>query len=195
MRSSLGSAPGFAIQDISAKWLPANEQYVTLGVFHDENLVSTMRLEWVFSGPELYSRLASQEILPFSLVWPIAFLTKAGTRNEVKAAGLNSLLRYLALKIALTWKARYLVGTMVEGSPRIFTMKEMGYEFIKNSHGWNGDFISARTPLIAWLDLEMKSQQAISYLEERVCHIINEYQIQIQPHEFEIIPNISTRRD
>ncbi|RYZ79991.1 MAG: hypothetical protein EOP06_26150 [Proteobacteria bacterium] len=171
---AFASAAGFTTRPEAARWSHVEDYYPTLGLFHDDTLVSTMRIEWVHTQRELDYKLHANFQLP-DMVFPAVYLTKAGTLPHLKAGGYNSILRYYALKLALHWKSKFVFGTMVEGSPRVFSMTEMGYNFKKNPAKWDGYFVSDKTPLIAWLDMPAKGASAIEYLEKSLGSTLNEY--------------------
>jgi hypothetical protein len=175
LSKSFGSSKGFMVQNRGSEWVYADDYYITLGVFHDGRLVSSMRTEWILTEKEFRYKMMTDVQFPFDVTFPSVYLTKAGTLPGIKAQGLNSILRYLSIKVAQSWNARYIFGSMVEGSPRIFTMQEMGYEFISAQRQWRGNFISEKPPLVAWLDLSTQGDRALSYLEDKLSGILADY--------------------
>jgi len=168
------------------------EIYPVLGAFHGSTLVSTMRVEWVLSPRELQYKLTGH-FAQAEPEFPAMYLTKAGTLPEMKGHGLNSILRFAALQIALSWKVRYVFGTMLEGSPRVFTMQEMGYDFQRSGHSWAGNFISDRKALLACLDLKHSQKQAFDYLNVILGPRLNDVDFALDLEKLQINEPIGAR--
>lgn len=126
-----------------------------------------MRGEWVLSLSELQFKLEGK-FPQAEPQFPSVFLTKAGTLPHLKKRGFNLILRYHFFKMAEFWNARYMFGTMVEGSPRVQSLIDMGYEFIKCEQKWNKMFVSTSDPMMACLDLQINSSKAYDYISTKV---------------------------
>lgn len=183
--ASISAAKGFVAKPETTKWYSANEVYPTLGAFHGDQLVSVMRLEWIFTWPELNSKMHSQ-YCDTRIQFPVAYLTKGGTHPQSMNLGLNSLLRYHALRICLTWPVEFLFGTMISGSSRVDSMRQMGYEFYINPIKWQGHYQSTETALIGVLNLKHKGSSALHYLETKYPMLINAYKTSFNPNDIKI---------
>ncbi len=182
VRKSFGSAKGFMVNRNSLTWTPTDDYYPTLGVFNNNKLVSMMRLEWILTEKELVYK--SQEEVSFApFTYPIGYLAKAATEPGYDGSGLNTLLRYHCFKIFKCWKVNWIVGFMVFGSPRVFTMQEMGYSFYTKKNKWNGAFVSDRNVHFAYLNVDEKMNDAMAYLEKELAPILNEYEVEFKHEE------------
>lgn len=183
--ASLTKAKGFVARPETYQWFPEHEIYPTLGAFHGDQLISVMRLEWILSWSELNAKMHSNFSHP-NFKFPAAYLTKGGTLPEFMSLGLNSLLRYHALKISLHWQVEYIFGTMIKGSPRVESMKQMGYEFTVNPIKWKGYYRSDENALIAHLNLREKGLQALTYLEDKYIQLLIDYKPKFNPYDIKI---------
>lgn len=171
---SLSVAKGFVAHPETFQWFPEHEIYPTLGAFHGDQLISVMRLEWLLSWPEVNAKMNSHFSHP-KIKLPVAYLTKGGTLPEFMSLGLNSVLRYHALKISCFWPVEYILGTMIMGSSRVESMKQMGYEFSVNPVKWDGYYKSDENALIGLLNLREKGRHALDYLEDKYIQLLLDY--------------------
>jgi len=183
--ASLAAAKGFVAGPEAVKWYSGNEVYPTLGAFHGNQLVSVMRLEWVLHWQELNSKMQSNFYDP-QITLPAAYITKNGTLPQLMSLGLNSLLRYHALKISLTWPVEYILGTMIEGSPRVESMIQMGYRFYTNPVKWEGCYQSNKNALIGYLNLKKTGTFALNYLENKYPDLLSAYRPDFNPQDVKI---------
>jgi hypothetical protein len=170
----LGQVKNFRAKPEAARWYPFMSQSPALGVFHDEDLVSVMRLEWLRDERELNAQLNSQIEIP-NIEFPVAHLAKGATLPQFEKMGFNSLLRYHCLLICLHRSIKYLLGTMIKGSPRVQTMQKMGYKFIENPTPWRGYYESDQLALIGILDLARDGQMALQFLQQTIPKLIEDY--------------------
>ena len=176
---SFGSAKGFMVNRNSLTWTQTDDYYPTLGVFNNNRLVSMMRLEWILTEKELVFK--SQENVSFNpFTYPIGYLAKAATEPGFDGTGLNTLLRYHCFKIFECWKVHWIVGFMVHGSPRVFTMQEMGYSFYTKKNKWNGAFVSNPNVHFAYLNLAEKINVEMSHLEKKLAPIFIKYEVEFK---------------
>ncbi len=186
LKQSFGHAVGFSAHPNSLLWpVGTDERFPQLGLFHDGQLISTTRLEWVHTLERLNFKLHANYQLP-NPSFPVACTSKAATRTNLKGQGLNSILRYFCIQQSLVWKVPYLISTMVEGSPRIFSMREMGYDFELNPIRWTGAYSSDKQAFIASLDLVRNGSHALAYLEKNLGAQIKSYEIQYDPQSVQI---------
>jgi hypothetical protein len=192
MVQSFASAEGFTVSSEAKRWGNAETYYPTFGIFHDDVLVAMLRTEWVLTQKELDFKLGCHFTHP-ELKFPAMYLAKAATLPGSKSQGLNSVLRFLSLRVAQHWGARFVFGVMVEGSPRVFTMLEMGYEFQKLPKSWNGNFVSANAPMLGVLDMEKKGSFALQYLKTRVTNYLSDCEVQFDVRQLHIIDRKDVR--
>jgi hypothetical protein len=168
---SYAKAPNFKINPKVAEWTNMEEIYFPLGVFEGGRLVSCMRLEHAEDLRNLEIRV-QKKLNPSQTYLPAAYLNKAGTLPEFLNQGFNSLLRWACLKICVRWKVKTVFGTMMEQSPRVPSMKAMGYEFENADRTWSGDYVSNGLPVVAHLDMALKGAQAVDFLEKNCASLI-----------------------
>lgn len=185
---SLKAAKNFIAIPEAYKWYSIHEKYPTLGVFHNELLISVMRLEWITTWPELNAKMNSNFFLP-EIKFPVAYLTKGGTRPEFMSLGLNTLLRYHAIQISKQWSLNYLLGTMIKGSSRVETMIKLGYDFHINPIKWQGAYQSNENALIGILNLKTKADYALSFIEKNYNELISDYKIDFEYKNIQITLN------
>jgi hypothetical protein len=185
---SFATARGFSASKQASRWLPADNFYPVLGLRHDGKLVSVMRVEWVLNFKELAYKIKDcpQEL---EVEYPAVYLTKAGTVPECREMGLNLTLRYFSFLLAERWGASYMLGTMVEGSPRIRSMVEMGYEFQKLPNNWKGLYQSEMSPLVAVLDLKKNREKAFQYLADKTSNYRQDLHLSTDISQIEIQNN------
>jgi hypothetical protein len=184
LKRAYAFAEGFVVRSAGLRWTVAGTVYPTLGIYDHGNLISVMRVETVLNQAELDYKIGSH-VDTSQYCFPAMYLTKAATWPGLKEKGYNSLLRYHSLKLAEQWGIRYIFGTMVENSPRVFTMQEMGYTFYKVDQKWSGNFISDRHPLVAVLDMKQHAERAFSLLEEKIKDLHTQYPLQF---DFAAVP-------
>ncbi len=165
------------VRDNISQWSMTEEIYPTLGIFHDGVLVSTMRIENILSEKEFEYKTHVPCNNP-DISFPAMYLTKAGTWPGIKFQGLNSALRYFALQLAVVWNARFVYGIMVEGSPRVFSMQQMGYDFQTLTKKWNGNFMSEKFPMLACLDMKTNGEKALHFLKQKSENYLNDCDLQ-----------------
>lgn len=178
LKESFGNALGFTVRPEALKWGKDQEYFPTLGLFNDQKLKAVTGLHWVATWPKLKYYLHA-DFQNSEVTLPVALTTKAATALDQKGLGLNSVLRYHCITIAMKWEVSHLMSTMVEGSPRVFTMEQMGYEFQKNPKKWDGYFISDKPALIAYLNLKKNGPGALAYLEKTNGALIQSYKSEL----------------
>jgi len=161
------------VRSDSLVWTSTDDAYPVIGVFADEMLVATMRIEWISSLKELNFK-ADEKIANASFEFPLGYLAKAATEPSQFGLGMNSLLRYHSFLIMKNWGVHSILGFMVEGSPRVFSMKEMGYSFFYKKNKWEGNFKSEFPVLFVHLSVPSKLEYAITYLENKLGHMLQQ---------------------
>ena len=182
---SHANAKSFSIRPAVAEWNEADEICFPLGIFQNKKLISCMRLEPISDLSSLNYRLKSKFTLSNRYL-PAAYLSKAGTLPEYCNLGLNTLLRLVAFQMCETWQIQTVFGKMMANSPRVQTMKKMGYTFKASRSKWNGSYTSSAPPLLAMLDLKTKAPSAFRYMNEHCKELLT--QTKIDPRIFELSP-------
>ncbi len=175
-RRSFAAAQGFTVLSSSLVWTPTDDAYPVLGAFLDGRLIASMRIEWIETLRELNFK-AHETIEEGRFEFPLGYLAKASTDPQLAGAGYNSLLRYHSFLIMKYWSVHSILGFMVEGSPRVFSMKEMGYRFTFKKNRWVGNFESDSRVLFAELPVREKLDSAIQYLTVKIQPLLNSSQI------------------
>lgn len=95
-------------------------------------LVSTMQLNVVthqdyfnnlsISGKQIADRLQSSHL-------PTIYLSKAATTKQLRNSGLNSYLRLISIKKAISSNINSLTGVAFEHAPRLHLLEKLGYKF------------------------------------------------------------------
>jgi hypothetical protein len=153
---NLVTAEGFTAQPEAVAWSESDERGRVLGLYTPGGLVASLRLEVLHRPEELTPRL-DYEFLGHQVTFPCGLLGKAATAREFRGQGLNTYLRYLAYEILHGEGVRFVVGTVVPGAPRLHLLRELGYEFRENPHGWRRFGYRSQGPtLVAMLDLQEK---------------------------------------
>jgi hypothetical protein len=159
--SEYAKAGGFKVDPRVIEWNASDDESFILIVKEGERIVATMRAELADNVEIVEKKLEC----PWSfgeLRFPVLLLSKAATDSTVRGKGLNTVLRYWSFRLAQHWGVGHLVGTFVEGSPRINAMREMGYEFFRNELGWfRLDYKSERPVLVAKLDFARHGELAL----------------------------------
>ncbi len=164
MRESHQQIYNFYVDPSFLKWNPLDEENLTLGIYFNNELVSCMRSDLILNSQDLALRLKLNSQHP-AIHCPAVYLTKAGTLTRYRKFGLNTILRYICILLAQKLKVNYMYGIMVPGSPRIYSMKMMGYDFFESQDSWDDNCLSDDKPLVARLDLNKNASVARSWIE------------------------------
>jgi hypothetical protein len=192
MRNSFGSAKGFNTGPEVFKWSSTDEFYPVLGLFECGELAATMRLEWISSEYEFQIKFDELQV-PFVFNYPIGYIAKTATAPEFQSKGFNLILRYHALRVFDYWRVCAVTGAMVEGSPRIESMKRLGYFFFKKQKKWNGLFSSEREVMLSVLDGQGRIQSAIELIESNHSELIQKYSVHFSLSEVPMIGKTKMR--
>jgi hypothetical protein len=148
-----------------------------LGVFENNELVATMKLEYATNEILLQKMLCTDLKFDF-LKFPIAILSRGATTKSRRNQGYNSLLRYYFIKSLLQQNITFLFGTMIKDTPRVHLLRKLGYTIIENNRKWSGYFNSDLTALICYLDLKKDGTAALDELRKTIP-------IRMIDHDFE----------
>ncbi len=178
LASAFSNPKNFQAREATRVWTPTDDYYPVLGLFHEGVLASMMRVEWIGSDREFLLKY-DEKVMPKPIAYPLGYLAKAATLKHQEGRSFNSILRYYSFQIYLNWKVTGVIGFMVEGSPRVNIMKEMGYEFYQKKEKWNGNFQSDSPVLVGELKGEAAIRKALQYLEERFPVDLVMYKLQV----------------
>lgn len=184
-------ASGFAVDLATLKWKSSDDESYVMVAKNDDQIVSTMRGEVIQDRSLLEKKLECPWDFEFPLEMPVLLLSRAATCSSYRSAGLNLVLRYWFLRLAVKHGVRSVVGTFVSGSPRENTLREMGYQFFENKLGWQqSTYRSLRPVTVAALDLQTQGDQALRYCLERVRESLYEYAFDEKFPTLKIVRNL-----
>lgn len=158
--SEYQSAKGFFVSPEGITWNRSDEQSLVLGIRDNSTLLSTMRLERISRLEILEAKIEAPWTFSQTPVFPVGLLSRAATLKSARGQGLNALLRSTLIEAAYAMDLHSLIGTFVHDSPRVESMKRMGYQFFEQKLGWNKvDFHSSLPVSVAILKLNADSIQ------------------------------------
>ncbi len=172
------NAKGFVVDLETLKWKSSDDESFVMAAESKGQLVSTMRGEVIDELAILEKKLECPWSFPLELNMPVLLLSRAATLSSYRKIGLNLVLRYWFIRLAMAHKIHFLVGTFVSGSPRENTLQEMGYQFFENKLGWQqSTYQSLGAVTVAALNLQTDGEKALQYCLDRVPEGIKEYQL------------------
>ena len=113
-------------------------------------------------------------IVPKYTAFPAMVFNNAATHLDYRGIGLNQLLRYHFLNIALDTGIQCLLSPMYEGAPRIQFMKALGYRFTTPPLSWQNK-LEPKAARILGLIAREKMPHAIDVIEAQRQDIITSY--------------------
>tara|TARA_B110001454_G_scaffold218046_1_gene244906 strand:- start:16153 stop:16782 length:630 start_codon:yes stop_codon:yes gene_type:complete len=168
-KQEYAQANGYTLDLSTLRWSISDSQSYVMVARDNQKMVSTMRGELIADQSLLEKKLECPWDFPKTLQWPAILLSRAATIQSHQSQGLNLILRYWFLKMALHHCIPLVVGTFVSGSPRQNTLKQMGYHFFENPLGWQqSSYRSHRPVIVAVLDMTTHGQQALDYCERKL---------------------------
>jgi hypothetical protein len=166
LKSAFAKPKHFTAAPATIRWTSTDDFYPVFGLFYENQLVSMMRAEWIETDREFLIKYDEQQ-MPKAYRYPIGYLAKAATIKGFEGRAFNSILRYHCLRLYRNWGVQSVIGFMVEGSPRVNIMREMGYQFFYKSKKWDGNFKSENRVLVGELSDPKAIEKAIDFLETR----------------------------
>jgi hypothetical protein len=115
-------------------WDDCDDNSIVLAAWDGPCAVATMRA--VVGSNPLQAENCAQCMVPRDLGYPAMIFTNAATHWDYRGIGLNQLLRYHFLQIAMNHTIQVLLSPMYEGAPRIRFMQSLGYEFTIPPLSW-----------------------------------------------------------
>jgi len=115
-----------------------------------------------------------QCVVPTDTEFPAMVFNSAATHWDYRGIGLNQLLRYYFLKIALDNRIQSLLSPMYEGAPRIRFMQDLGYQFKIPHLSWQNK-LNPKAARILGVLVHAMMPQAIDFIEAHRHEIIKAY--------------------
>ena len=166
------SAQFTLIKPEKLKWNHCDDTSIVLSAWDGPCAVATMRAVAVSNAAQAESCL--QCIVPAHIDFPAMVFNSAATHWDYRGIGLNQLLRYHFLKIAMGCEIQSLLSPMYEGAPRIRFMKALGYQFITPPLSWQKKLNPKATRILGILGRAMMPQ-AMNLIKTQRHEIINAY--------------------
>lgn len=104
------------------------------------------------------------------------YLSKAATLKEYRNSGINSYLRWLILKIAITDNSvQSLSGSAYGSAPRMNVLKRIGYNIV-DTHVVDDYLLSQDNPVFIWMR-RIQFESAINQLNNDLVELRNNYKL------------------
>jgi hypothetical protein len=134
------------------RWSTHDEDGVVIGVWHANELVSTLRTRVVPDRAAAEDEFTCSVDLPASMFPALAFGYGA-TNVAFRRHGLNALLRYYFFQALQPGDGRIRTSLAVvyEGAPRVKLLKTLGYEFSRPAKIWDPEAREIAPALLAAL--------------------------------------------
>ncbi len=153
-------------------WNHCDDTAIVLSAWDGPCAVATMRAVVVNSAAEAESCV--QCVVSMDTNFPAMVFNSAATHWDYRGIGLNQLLRYYFLKIALDNKIQSLLSPMYEGAPRIRFMQDLGYIFKIPPLSWQNKLDPKSTRILGVLTRAMMPQ-AVDLIKTQRHEIIKAY--------------------
>jgi hypothetical protein len=171
------NASGFSVDVTTLEWKASDDESFVMGAESDNQLISTMRGEFITDLTLLEQKLECPWHYPLELEMPILLLSRAATLSSHRAGGFNLMLRYWFLRFAIHHNIQFVIGTFVSGSPRENTLREMGYQFFENELGWQqSTYRSLRPVTVVALNLRTHGEHALQYCLANFSDSLRDFQ-------------------
>lgn len=166
------SAQFTLIKPEKLKWDHCDDTSIVLSAWDGAQAVATMRAVVVSDTAE--AEFCVQCIVPKHTHFPAMVFNSAATDMEYRGIGLNQLLRYHFLKIALDTGIQCLLSPIYQGAPRIQFMKALGYGFTIPPLSWQNKLGPKAVRILGLLARE-KMSHAIELIKDQRADIITSY--------------------
>lgn len=153
-------------------WNDCDDDAIVLAAWDGPCAVATMRAVVGNTIPEAENYVKCT--VAAETDFPVMIFTSAATHWDYRGIGLNQLMRYYFLKIALDNKIQSLLSPMYEGAPRIRFMKNLGYKFNIPRLSWQNKLNPKATRILGVLERSMMPQ-AVDFIETHRKDIIKAY--------------------
>ncbi len=152
----------FWIRPELLQWSSSDELSFIIGIYEQGELVGAAKWEMIHSEQHLLTKLVgiTKQNLPSNLKYPVIYTAQSSSLPKVRNKGLNTKLRKVSLKMAQLAGIPTSCTTLIQGSPRIRTLENLGYLFSVNQTKWNtASYKSDRFGMIGVIDLESNSSK------------------------------------
>jgi len=175
-KQEYAKASGFHLDLSTLQWKVSDDESYVMVAQKNLQIVSTMRGEVIDQISLLEKKLECPWNFPVNLDGAVLLLSRAATDSSQRLTGMNLVLRYWFLQLAMHYHIPYVVGTFVTGSPRENSLREMGYQFFTNPFGWQqSTYRSLREVKVVVLDMKNNGEQALQYCQSRASEAIKQY--------------------
>jgi hypothetical protein len=182
--SSFNKDSKFWINPDLLKWTFEDDYRLIIGIIENKQLISVLTLRLFFNQEHLLYNLwgIQPNQLPPKLTYPVFVTSRGATNSAFLNSGYNTRLRRLGLTIADHLGINFSCISIIEGSPRIETLKKFGYEFIKNSLKWNTHlYKSEHHSIVGFLDLEKNRNRFLIKDDVEALNFFNENKDSFSP--------------
>jgi hypothetical protein len=134
------------------RWSEHDEAGVVIGIWHENELVSTLRAGVVPDRPTAEDEFACTVDLAASM-FPALVFGHGATRTAFRRQGLNALLRFYFFQALqpVDGLIRASLTLVYEGAPRVNLLKTLGYEFSCPAKSWDPEARAVAPALLAVL--------------------------------------------
>ena len=166
------SAQFTLVQPDKLLWNHCDDSAFVLSAWDGTCAVATMRAIVVHDRYEAESCVQCR--VPMDTDFPAMVFNNAATDWDYRGMGLNQLLRYYFLKIAVDNLIQSLLSPMYEGAPRIRFMHDLGYTFQIPPLSWQNK-LNPKAIRILGVLARSRMLQAIDFIETHRHEIIEAY--------------------
>lgn len=166
------SAQFTLLQPAMLEWNHSDDTSIVLSAWDGPRAVATMRA--VLACDTAQAESCVQCIVPSQTAFPAMVFSNAATHWDYRGIGLNQLLRYHFLKIAMDFEIQSMLSPMYEGAPRIQFMKDLGYQFSIPQRSWQKKLDPKATRILGILT-RSKMPQAMDLIETQRHEVIESY--------------------
>lgn len=159
-------------------WNKCDDDSIVLAAWDGPRAVSTMRAVLIYNRPDAEDCVECT--VSEDTDFPAMVFNSAATRLEYRGLGLNQLLRYHFLKIAVENGIQSLLSPMYDGAPRIKFMKELGYTFTTPLSSWQNKLKPQNERILGVLKRKMMPN-AIDIIKKQRSDIIRKYPWEKEP--------------
>jgi hypothetical protein len=175
------SAQFTLLQPEKLEWNHCDDTSIVLSAWDGPRAVATMRAVLVRDTAQAESCV--QCTVPSQTDFPAMVFNNAATHWDYRGIGLNQLLRYYFLKMAMDYEIQSLISPIYESAPRIQFMIDLGYQFTIPLLSWQKK-LKPRTTRILGILTGSKMPQAIDLIEKQRHKIIQSYSWKGRPIQF-----------
>lgn len=147
-------------------WGPSDRVAFVYGVFHDEKLISTLRLDQV-TDIEVYEARIQASFSFIPSVLPVSVTCRAATDPNYQKLGVHSILKMACLMKAMSIGYEFCFAAIKSTSFQIDAFHRIGYDLIPSDREWRGFLGDIAPPVVGRLNLKTTGKSAVQYLAKR----------------------------